>query len=152
MSALPFIEVTVPEVTAPDAAVDGELIAPATTASVSASPASTPVSRPPTLRVVRPRNVRPRAPFVLLVSGLLAAGLVGVLTMQLAKAAGCRVIAIDIDAGRVERAVRLGAHLGLSSEDGQTPVAVKEFTRYGADVAIITAATPSTALFRTSAN
>ena len=76
---------------------------------------------------------------------VIGSGLVGVLTMQLAKAAGCRVIAIDIDAARVERAVRLGAHLGLSSEDPQTPAAVKEFTRYGADVAIITAATPSTA-------
>jgi predicted dehydrogenase/threonine dehydrogenase-like Zn-dependent dehydrogenase len=76
---------------------------------------------------------------------VIGAGLVGVLTVQLAKAAGCRVVAIDIDAGRVRRAVDMGANLGLVSEDGHTPAAVKEFTQFGADVAVITAATPSTA-------
>jgi predicted dehydrogenase/threonine dehydrogenase-like Zn-dependent dehydrogenase len=75
---------------------------------------------------------------------VIGAGLVGVLTMQLAKAAGCRVIAIDLSTERVERAKCLGADLGLLSQDGGTPLAVKEFTHYGADVAIITAATPST--------
>ena len=72
---------------------------------------------------------------------VIGAGLVGVLTVQLAKAAGCRVIAIDIDPGRVQRAVDMGANLGLLSEDGHTPTVVKEFTQFGADVAIITAAT-----------
>lgn len=74
---------------------------------------------------------------------VIGAGLVGVLTMQLAKAAGCRVLAIDLSSQRVERAKQLGADLCLSSEDRDTPRAVKEFTRYGADVAIITAATRS---------
>jgi predicted dehydrogenase/threonine dehydrogenase-like Zn-dependent dehydrogenase len=75
---------------------------------------------------------------------VIGAGLVGVLTIQLAKAAGCRVIAIDLDSGRVERAVKFGADLGLLSSDARTPIAVKEFTLYGPDAVIITAATRST--------
>jgi predicted dehydrogenase/threonine dehydrogenase-like Zn-dependent dehydrogenase len=74
---------------------------------------------------------------------VIGAGLVGALTIQLAKAAGCRVIAIDRDAGRVDRAVKFGADLGLLSNVPRTPVAVKEFTFYGPDAVIITAATPA---------
>jgi polar amino acid transport system substrate-binding protein len=75
---------------------------------------------------------------------VIGAGLVGVLTIQLAKAAGCRVIAIDLNPGRVERAIKFGADLGLLSNDSRTTVAIEEFTRYGPDAVIITAATPST--------
>lgn len=74
---------------------------------------------------------------------VIGAGLVGVLTIQLAKAAGCRVIAIDLDPERVERAVKFGADLGLQSNDNRAALAVKEFTYFGADVVIITAATHS---------
>jgi threonine dehydrogenase-like Zn-dependent dehydrogenase len=74
---------------------------------------------------------------------VIGAGLVGVLTVQLAKAAGCRVIAIDAQPQRIERAVQLGAHLGLSSNDVRTTLAIKNFSRYRADVVIIAAATPS---------
>src|SRR5438309_366950 len=75
---------------------------------------------------------------------VIGAGLVGVLTIQLAKAAGCRVIAVDLDPARVERAVKFGADLGLLTSDARTPIAVKEFTFYGPDAVIITAATRST--------
>jgi predicted dehydrogenase len=75
---------------------------------------------------------------------VIGAGLVGVLTIQLARAAGCRVVAIDSNPGRSEEATKLGASLGLSSNDADIKLAVKEFTGYGADVVIITAATPST--------
>jgi predicted dehydrogenase/threonine dehydrogenase-like Zn-dependent dehydrogenase len=77
------------------------------------------------------------------VVAVIGAGLVGVLTIQLAKAAGCRVIAIDRDPQRVERAQQFGADLALGSSDRDVPVRVQEFARYGADVAIITAASPS---------
>src|SRR6266566_6714131 len=76
---------------------------------------------------------------------VIGAGLVGVLTIQLAKAAGCRVVAIDLNLERAERAKRFAADLALCSTDSQTPLRMKEFARYGADAAIITAATPSTA-------
>jgi NADPH:quinone reductase-like Zn-dependent oxidoreductase len=77
------------------------------------------------------------------VVAVIGAGLVGVLTIQLAKAAGCRVIAIDRDIQRVERARQFGADLALGSADRDTPSRVQAFARYGADVAIITAASPS---------
>ena len=77
------------------------------------------------------------------VVAVIGAGLVGVLTIQLAKAAGCRVIAIDRDMQRVERARQFGADLALGSGDRDTPSRVREFARYGSDVAIIAAASAS---------
>jgi len=74
---------------------------------------------------------------------VIGAGLVGVLTLQLAKAAGCRVIAIDLDVERAQRARTLGADLALGASDKHTPLRAKEFARYGADAVIITAATSS---------
>ncbi|PYU96874.1 MAG: hypothetical protein DMG25_00510 [Acidobacteria bacterium] len=76
---------------------------------------------------------------------VVGAGLVGALTVQLAKAAGCRVVAIDLDPERVRRAVELGAHAAFVADDPRLPERVKEFSRYGADAALITAATRSSA-------
>ena len=75
---------------------------------------------------------------------IIGAGLVGILTVQIARAAGCRVIAVDIDPDRAGRAAAMGAHLGIAVGDPQLPMAVQEFSRYGPDAAIITAATSST--------
>ncbi len=74
---------------------------------------------------------------------VIGAGLVGVLTILLARAAGCRVIAIDLDSSRVERALTFGAQLALLGSDVRLASAVQEFSRYGPDAAIITAATRS---------
>lgn len=74
---------------------------------------------------------------------VIGAGLIGVLAVQLAKAAGCRVVAIDIDRDRVERAITFGAHAGFVSGDAQVAEKVAVFSRYGADAAVITAATRS---------
>lgn len=77
------------------------------------------------------------------VVAVVGAGLVGALTVQLAKAAGCRVIAIDLDRQRVEHAGRFGADLALCSADRDTASRVKQFARHGADVVIVTAASSS---------
>ncbi len=74
---------------------------------------------------------------------VIGAGLVGVLTMQLVKAAGCRVIAFDLDEKRIQHAREMGADLALSAADKDAGELVKQFTKYGADAAIITAAAPS---------
>jgi len=74
---------------------------------------------------------------------VIGAGLVGVLTIQLARAAGCRVIAIDCDPERAGEATRFGAHLGLASSDVALEETITVFSRYGADVAIVTAAADS---------
>jgi predicted dehydrogenase len=74
---------------------------------------------------------------------VIGAGLVGILAVQLAKAAGCRVVAIDINPERARRAVELGAHAGFCAEDHRIEELVKSFSRYGADAAVITASTRS---------
>jgi len=74
---------------------------------------------------------------------VIGAGLVGVLTVKLARAAGCRVVAIDLNESRVEKAKSLGANLALLASDPRLRVAITEFSRYGADAVIVTAATHS---------
>lgn len=74
---------------------------------------------------------------------VIGVGLVGILTVQLAKAAGCRVVAIDIRPERARRAVELGAHEGFCTDDPRIEELVKGFSRYGADAALITASSPS---------
>ena len=74
---------------------------------------------------------------------VIGVGLVGVLAMQVLRAAGCRVIAIDVSADRAAQAITLGAHLGLSTSDPSLEAAVASFSRYGVDAALITAATKS---------
>jgi predicted dehydrogenase/threonine dehydrogenase-like Zn-dependent dehydrogenase len=74
---------------------------------------------------------------------VIGAGLVGVLTIQLAKAAGCRVVAIDIDHERVERAIGFGARAGFVATEPRVEELVRAFSRYGADAVVITAATRS---------
>lgn len=81
---------------------------------------------------------------------VVGAGLVGALTIQLAKAAGCRVIAIDLDPERGRRALEFGAHAAFGADDPRLPEQVKEFSRYGADAALITAATRSSAPLETA--
>ena len=70
-------------------------------------------------------------------------GLIGQLTVQLLRANGCRVFGVDLDASKVELAVRLGADDGCASGDGVKD-AVRRWSRgRGADAVLITAATQS---------
>jgi D-arabinose 1-dehydrogenase-like Zn-dependent alcohol dehydrogenase len=66
---------------------------------------------------------------------VIGAGLVGVLTIQIARAAGCRVVAIDLSPQRVERAAGFGAHLAIAADDPALVSSIKEFSRYGVDAA-----------------
>jgi predicted dehydrogenase/threonine dehydrogenase-like Zn-dependent dehydrogenase len=74
---------------------------------------------------------------------VIGVGLVGVLAIQILRAAGCRVIAIDLSSERATKAIELGAHLGLSTSDPGLESAIASFSRYGVDAALITAATKS---------
>jgi polar amino acid transport system substrate-binding protein len=74
---------------------------------------------------------------------VIGAGLIGVLAVQLARAAGCRVAAIDIDRDRVERATTFGAQAGFIANEARLEEKVQAFSRYGADAVVITAATRS---------
>ncbi len=73
-------------------------------------------------------------------------GLIGLLTVQLLKANGCRVIGMDLDRGKVERAREVGLDRGVVSSEEDPEVAVEAFTGgRGADHTLITAATDSNA-------
>src|SRR5216684_2198740 len=48
---------------------------------------------------------------------VIGAGLVGMLTIQILRAAGCRVVAIDLSPQRVKRAEDFGAHLAVAADD-----------------------------------
>lgn len=71
-------------------------------------------------------------------------GLIGLLTVQLLRANGCRVLAIDLDANKTALASAFGAETLLLSA-GQDPLAAAQhFSRYrGVDGVIITASTQS---------
>lgn len=72
---------------------------------------------------------------------VIGSGLLGLLTVQLLKAAGCRVIGIDLDAGKLSLARELGADVTVL-RDEDVELAVSEATTgAGADAIIITAAT-----------
>ena len=73
-------------------------------------------------------------------------GLIGQITVQLLKAAGCRVVGLDLDAGRVSRALTLGLDAGASDADTLKAV-VRDLTGgHGADRTLLTAATKSNAV------
>ncbi|GMU20004.1 MAG: oxidoreductase [Phycisphaerae bacterium] len=71
-------------------------------------------------------------------------GLVGLLAVEILKAAGCRVIGVDVDAGRVERARQCGADLALTRDHAAIEDAVLHFTGgAGVDAAYVAASTAS---------
>jgi len=74
---------------------------------------------------------------------IIGLGLLGLLALQIAKSAGCRVVGIDVDQRKIPLAQELGIDLALTrSEDNERTI--MNFTdRVGADAVIITASTES---------
>jgi predicted dehydrogenase/threonine dehydrogenase-like Zn-dependent dehydrogenase len=71
-------------------------------------------------------------------------GLIGLLSVQMLKAAGIRVIGIDVSPDAVDRARAAGADLALHRDAPGLEAAIHEFTHgHGADAVIITAGTSS---------
>jgi predicted dehydrogenase/threonine dehydrogenase-like Zn-dependent dehydrogenase len=70
-------------------------------------------------------------------------GLLGQLTVQLLKAAGCRVLGMDIAADRAQLARRLGADAVCSSAAELRELCMSSTRGYGADAVLIAAQTPS---------
>ena len=70
------------------------------------------------------------------------AGILGLLTVQLLKLAGVRVITIDLDDRRLQLAKQFGSELTISAQNGNPVQTVDHHTGgYGADAVIFTAAT-----------
>lgn len=77
------------------------------------------------------------------VVGVIGLGLLGQLTVQILKAAGCRVVGMDIDPGRVALALRLGADAASVSSTAFADECMQLSGGRGADAVLITAQTPS---------
>ena len=87
------------------------------------------------------RLIRPTLGEAVVVTGV---GLIGLLTLQLLRAQGCRVLAIDFDDTKLELAKQFGAQVCNPSK-GEDPIAAgMAFSRgKGVDAVIITASTKS---------
>jgi predicted dehydrogenase len=82
---------------------------------------------------------------------VIGAGLIGLATIQLLRAHGCRVLAIDFDESRLQIAKDFGAET-VSAATGDPLAAAAAFTRHrGIDAAIITASTSSSVPVRQAA-
>jgi len=78
-------------------------------------------------------------------------GILGQLTVQILRANGCRVIAMDLDRDRISMAVNYGAHWGVHPDDGNDVTQVARLTDgAGADGVIVTASGQSDAIVSTA--
>lgn len=77
------------------------------------------------------------------VVAVIGLGLLGQLTVQILRAAGCVVIGIDPVAERVNLAVKLGATTASTSEAEFLDLCLRNSNGYGADAVLITAETSS---------
>ncbi len=77
---------------------------------------------------------------------VVGAGMIGLLTLQAAKLAGCRkIIAVDVDAGRLQTALSLGATHSILAKENDVPALVRQWTDgRGADVAFECVGTTAT--------
>jgi polar amino acid transport system substrate-binding protein len=79
-------------------------------------------------------------------------GLLGLITVQILKAAGCKVIGLDVSTINFEKAVKLGCDECITATDDSIS-AVESFTQgMGTDAVIITAATKSNEPIRLAMN
>lgn len=79
-------------------------------------------------------------------------GLIGQLTVQLLLASGCRVYGIDLDAKRIEEAIAQGMDAGALPSDDHAPFLALATGGHGMDLAIVTAASDSSAPIQLAAS
>lgn len=92
------------------------------------------------------QGVRLAAPRLGETAVVIGLGLIGLLTVQLLKANGCRVVGVDVNAAAVERAKAMGLVAGVVSTNEDVAAVVNRHTRgHGVDHTLITAATDSNA-------
>jgi predicted dehydrogenase/threonine dehydrogenase-like Zn-dependent dehydrogenase len=93
-----------------------------------------------TLGAIALQGVRRAAPTLGETIGVLGLGILGQLTVQMLRANGCRVVAFDLDPGRVALAC---AHGALDGSGDFAERARAHTDGFGLDAVIVTAATPS---------
>ena len=85
--------------------------------------------------------------------GVVGLGLLGLITVQILRSAGCHVFATDLDAAKVELARDLGAEHALIAGAGDDAAAARAFSDgHGLDAVIVTAASRSSAPVVTAAS
>ncbi|HEX6909528.1 MAG TPA: bi-domain-containing oxidoreductase [Longimicrobium sp.] len=96
-----------------------------------------------TLGAIALQGVRVAAPRIGETVAVIGLGLLGQLTVQILRAAGCRVVGIDLDPSKVQLARQLGAELALLRGD-DVHGALEAFTGgIGADSVVVAAAADS---------
>lgn len=74
---------------------------------------------------------------------VIGVGLIGLLTVQLLRAQGCRVLAIDIDDNKLEQAVQFGAEICNSNKSDPVEAGLQFSAGHGVDAVLITASSES---------
>jgi predicted dehydrogenase len=98
-----------------------------------------------TLGAIAMQGLRVGAPALGEVVAVIGLGLIGQLTVQLLLANGCRVYGIDLDPRRIAQAKALGMDWGAAPGDDHAPVLASATGGHGVDLAIVTAASDSSA-------
>ena len=96
-----------------------------------------------TVGAIALQGVRRAAPQLGEVVAVIGLGLIGMITVQLLKAAGCRVVGLDPNPERCRRACELGAEAAESGAKRALRVVQDLTAGHGADATVITAATKS---------
>ena len=98
-----------------------------------------------TLGAIAMQGIRVGDPTLGEVVAVIGLGLIGQLTVQLLLANGCRVYGIDLDSRRVAEALEQGMDWGASPGDDHVPLLARATGGHGVDLAIVTAASESSA-------
>lgn len=98
-----------------------------------------------TLGAIAMQGLRVGDPTLGEVVAVIGLGLIGQLTVQLLLANGCRVYGVDLDPRRVAQALEQGMDWGASPGDDHAPCLAHATGGHGVDLAIVTAASESTA-------
>ncbi|MCB8943131.1 MAG: bi-domain-containing oxidoreductase [Ardenticatenaceae bacterium] len=96
-----------------------------------------------TLGAIALQGIRQAAPTLGETIGVIGLGLLGLLTVQMLKAAGCRVIGLDLNSTRCQLAQKLGADAATTPTDAGLEALIQQYNPAGLDAVILTAATPS---------
>ena len=105
-----------------------------------------------TLGAIAMQGVRVADPRLGEVAAVIGLGLIGQLAVQLLRAAGCRVLAIDIDPQRVDEAMDQGATWGAEPGDDHDAWKNSATEGFGADISLVAAASDSSAPIQLAAD
>lgn len=102
-----------------------------------------------TLGAIALQGIRRAEPTLGETVGVIGLGILGQLTVQMLRAAGCRTVGVDVDPRRVEQALARGLDAGVAAGSASFPDRARELTDgFGADAVIVTASTSSDEVMR----